>query len=91
MFGLCKIDPDSNFVFLQCCECGEYKVTERNLYSKIAPDHLIIRKNVQLVCDLCGSVQQKRTIPYIGYPDLNPELPQDDNSIEEVLRCIIFD
>lgn len=91
MSGLCNVDPESDFVFLRCCKCGEYKITERNLYSKITPDKLTLCKNVQLVCDLCGSVQQTRTIPYIGYPDLTPEPPQDDNDIEEVLRCIIFD
>lgn len=91
MSGLCNVDPESDFVFLRCCECSEYKITEKDIYTKISMNGLTLRKNVQLVCDLCGAIQQTRTIPYIGYPTLTPELPQDDNTIEEVLRCIIFD
>lgn len=75
MFGLCNIDPDSDFVFLQCCKCGQYKVTEKDIYTKVSMNELTLCKNVQLTCDRCGTVHQLSTIPYIGYPDLTLEIP----------------
>ncbi|MDD6991612.1 MAG: hypothetical protein PUI48_07275 [Oscillospiraceae bacterium] len=106
MFDLCSsllAHEPPYCVSLRCCECGEDHLVDTDKFQTISHDFVVLKDNVKLSCERCGSTQpqDERYIPlepqiireeYL--PSTESKLPywmERDVTTEELLRAIVFD
>lgn len=85
------------FVRLRCCECGNTLFLDSDLFKEITSDHVIIKDNVSVTCDNCGTSQPDSE----KYIQLEPQIlrthtptsstSKDSLSIEELESALIWD
>lgn len=91
-----------HLVMLRCCECCEYTFVETDKFSAISPDHVILKDNVKISCENCGSKQpqDERYLPlepqiisneYVTTPENNLPFWAKPITTEELLMAIVYD
>lgn len=96
-------NSDGRFIMLRCCECGETQFIEKQYFSAVTSDHVILKDNARLTCKNCNSVHTDSE----SYICLEPQItnassqtaPESDLpfwmtrdiTTEELMRTVIFD
>lgn len=96
-------NSDGRFIMLRCCECGETQLIEKQYFSAVTPDHVILKDNAKLTCKNCNSFQPVSERYICLEPQITNASPQTapqsnlpfwmtrDITTEELMRTVIFD